>query len=134
MFTAPPRNGGRPHLLADAWATCAPTIAAAMSAVTGAVNELFASTTFRDASLLSRRVAAALVERGVIGVWVSFLDGLSEADPALVSMVSQVDPDDLARRTFKVERRAADGLAYARAIARKYRLTRQQIDERLGAA
>lgn len=97
-------------------------------------NELFASTTFRDASLLSRRVAAVLIERGVIGVWVSFLDGLSGADPALVSMVSQVDPDDPARRTFKVERRAADGLAYARAIARKYRLTRQQIDERLGAA
>jgi DNA mismatch repair protein MutS len=98
------------------------------------MNELFASTTFRDASLLSRRVAAQLVERGVIGVWVSFLDGLSEADPALVSMVSQVDAEDPARRTFKVERRAADGLAYARAIARKYRLTREQIDQRLGAA
>jgi len=98
------------------------------------MNELFASTTFRDASLLSRRVAAQLVERGVIGVWVSFLDGLSEADPALVSMVSQVDPDDPARRTFKVERRAADGLAYARAIAAKYRLTRDRIDARLGAA
>jgi len=97
------------------------------------LNELFASTTFRDASLLSRRVAAQLVERGVLGVWVSFLDGLSEADPALVSMVSEVDPDDPAYRTFKVERRAADGLAYARAIAAKYRLTREQIDERLGA-
>lgn len=98
------------------------------------MNELFASTTFRDASVLSRRVAAQLVERGVIGVWVSFLDGLSEVDPALVSVVSQVDPDDPAHRTFKVERRAADGLAYARAIAAKYRLTRGQIEERLGAA
>jgi DNA mismatch repair protein MutS len=98
------------------------------------LNELFASTTFRDASLLSHRIAKQLLARGVIGVWVSFLDGLSEVDPALVSMVSQVDPEDPARRTFKVERRAADGLAYARAIAHKYRLTRAQIDDRLSAA
>jgi hypothetical protein len=37
--------------------------------------------------------------------------------------VSTVDPDNAAFRTFKVLRKAADGLAQAAAIADKYRLS-----------
>lgn len=95
------------------------------------MNELFASTTFRDAKMLSEKVTARLVELDLLCVWVSFIDGLSELSDTMVSMVSGVDPEDPTRRTYRVERREADGLAYARAIARKYGLTRQQIEERL---
>lgn len=95
------------------------------------MNELFASTTFRDASALSEKVTARFVELDLICVWVSFLDGLADMSDTMVSMVSQVDPDNPATRTFRLERRAADGLAYARSIAAKYRLTPSQLEERL---
>jgi len=97
------------------------------------MNELFASTTFRDASALSERVTARFAELDLICVWVSFLDGLADMSDTMVSMVGSVDPDNPAIRTFRLERRKADGLAYARSIATKYRLMPAQLEERLAS-
>ncbi len=96
------------------------------------MNESLASTTADDALFLGREVIRRLLERGVIGVYVTFIDELTTAFPGLVSMVSTVFPDDPVRRTFKVVRREADGRAYALAIAEKYRLTYDQLRERVG--
>lgn len=95
------------------------------------MNELFSSTTFRDARALSEKIYARLAELDLLCVWISFIDELSTIGPTMVSMVSTVDPDDPARRTFRVERRRADGLAYARAIAAKYGLDRDALKRRL---
>ncbi len=86
------------------------------------LNETFGSTTLRDARLVGARVMEQIIELGAFCVFVTFIDELATAGDSVVSMVSTVDPDDPAVRTYKVVRRAADGLAYAAAIADKYGL------------
>jgi DNA mismatch repair protein MutS len=95
------------------------------------MNEAFTSTTLADALSLGRRVLQRLIDLDVLGVYVTFVDELAEFAPSVVSMVAGVDEDDAAARTFRLERRPADGLAYAAAIARRHRLTRSDLAERL---
>jgi DNA mismatch repair protein MutS len=94
------------------------------------VNELFRSTTVADASALGRRVVGRLIATGVRAVFVTFLDELSRLGPATVSLVATVDPDHPATRTFRVERRPADGRAYAHALAFRHGLTYEQLTGR----
>jgi hypothetical protein len=91
------------------------------------INEIFASTTLSDAIALSRRIAGRIAALDLLCVWVTFIDEIAILDGKTVSMVSVVDPDEPERRTFRIERRPPDGLAYALSLARKYRLTREQI-------
>ena len=97
------------------------------------LNEAFASTALQDARVLTRDVLERIGALDALAVCVTFIDELSRLNEKTVSMVGAVDPSDPAVRTFRVERRVADGLAYARALARKHGLTAEQIAVRLSA-
>src|ERR1700722_15725860 len=95
------------------------------------MNESFASTSLLDATSVGERVLDRMTALGLLGVYVTFVDELASRNAACVSMVGTVVPDNPAERTFQIVRKPADGLAYAAAIAGKYRLTYRQLKERL---
>ncbi|MDI6876019.1 MAG: hypothetical protein QMC96_04515 [Methanomicrobiales archaeon] len=94
------------------------------------INEMFTSTTVQDALFLGRKVLEQAIHLDLLCVYVTFLDELSTLEKT-VSLVSTMVPDNPDLRTYKIVRKPADGLSYAIAIARKHRLTYEDILERI---
>ncbi|CAM5790636.1 DNA mismatch repair protein MutS [Castellaniella caeni] len=95
------------------------------------MNEIFTSTTLKDALFLAHRILRQIVRLDLLCVCVTFIDELTQVSDTTVSMVSTVAPDEPARRTYKVIRRPADGLSYALSVAQKYQLDADSLERRL---
>ena len=95
------------------------------------INEIFTSTTLQDAILLSKRIGNSISKLDALTVWITFIDELTTLSNKTISMVSIVEDNKTATRTFKIVRKPADGLAYALSIAEKYRLSSSQIVKRI---
>jgi DNA mismatch repair protein MutS len=87
------------------------------------MNESFSATTLADALFLGTEILARLIDRDVLCVYVTFVDELSALGEATVSMVGS--------RAYELERRPADGVALAAAIASEHGLTYAALSARL---
>jgi DNA mismatch repair protein MutS len=97
------------------------------------MNESFGSTTLADGLLVGSEIVRQIIDLGSVCVFVSFIDELATVGPQTVSMMSTVVPEDPSQRTFKIERKPADGLAYAAALATKYRLGYDDLRGRIAS-
>lgn len=95
------------------------------------INEIFSSTTVKDALVLGKQMMDMLTKVHSVSVIVTFLDELAFHGDDTVSMTGEVEETNSQKRTFKIKRNKPDGMAYAMTIARNHKLTYEQIIRRL---
>ncbi len=94
------------------------------------INELFTTAANYDACIMGRRVLEHFTARKCSGIYVTHLKELAEEGEGIVSLRAMLD--ESGRQSFKIARSAAAESASAINQVNKYRLTYEQLKERLG--
>ena len=94
-------------------------------------NELFTSASTGDALSMMRDLMSRLIAKGAILFVVTHTFELAYDSDNYVSLVATVVEDGSFRRTFRLIRKPADGVAYANSIVDKYKLDYEHIKVRL---
>jgi DNA mismatch repair protein MutS len=96
------------------------------------LNELFSTTTTRDAHAMGKRILDHFAALDCFCLYVTHIHELAVSSPKAVSLVAAVREGNTDVRTYRIMRRPADGQAYAHAIAAKYHLDYRGVKERVG--
>ncbi|MBO4695795.1 MAG: hypothetical protein J5643_00780 [Lachnospiraceae bacterium] len=94
-------------------------------------NELFTSASTVDALSMMRDLLSRLIASGAVCFVVSHTFELAYDSDLYVSLVATVVQDGSFRRTYRLIRKPADGVAYANSIVGKYKLDYEHIRTRL---
>lgn len=95
-------------------------------------NELFTSAPTVDALEMTRSLLKMLLSHGNYCFVVTHTFELSYDSPDYISLVATVVEDGSYRRTYRIVRKKADGVAYANSIVSKYKLDYDNIRYRVG--
>ncbi len=95
------------------------------------MNELFTSAPAMDALAMSRSLLKKLLSANAICFYVTHTYEVAFDSNDYVSLVATVVEDGSFRRTYRIVRREADGVAFANSIVNKYKLDYSHINYRL---
>lgn len=95
------------------------------------LNELFTSAPTIDALAMSRDLLKRLLANNAICFYVTHTYEIALDSEDYVSLVATVVEDGTCRRTYRIVRKRADGVAYANSIVSKYKLDYSHINYRL---
>ncbi len=93
------------------------------------INELFTTAASHDALIMGRRVLEHFIALDCMGIYVTHLKELSSVSEKAVSLRATLDEEG--RATYRILRGGAEDAACAGNIVKKYRLTYEQLKERL---
>ncbi len=93
------------------------------------INELFTTAANYDACIMGKRVLQHFLEQKCQGIYVTHLKELAEPQPGIVSIRAMLDGQG--RQNFEIRRSPAVESANASNQVNKYRLTYEQLKERL---
>ena len=93
------------------------------------INELFTTAANYDAQIMGKRVLSHFLSLGCMGIYVTHLAELAEETEGIVSLRAMLDEHGV--QTFEIRRGSAGDTACAANQVNKYRLTYEQLKERL---
>ena len=93
------------------------------------INELFTTAATYDAEIMGGKVIRHFIEQDCRGIYVTHLKELTHVHPQVTSLRAMLDDRQL--QSFKIERSEAEDSACAANQVNKYRLTYEQLKERL---